>query len=128
MINGKELMIGDYVAIAEYDSLGVGVVKEIHADGEEMCISIDGQVCDVLADKDISALFLSKIFFLENGFEVLNETYSLLYNGDIKVVIKLYKGDSFKCEVNGIKIEYVHEFQHLMRLLGLSEYANNLKV
>lgn len=136
MINGKELMIGDYVAIAEYDSLGVGVVKEIHADGEEMCISIDGQVCDVLADKDISALFLSKIFFLENGFEELrafealhiNETYSLLCNGDIKAVVKIIHGDCFKCEVNGIKIEYVHEFQHLMRLLGLSEYANNLKV
>lgn len=129
-------MIGDYVAIAEYDSLDVGVVKEIHADGEEMCISIDDQVCDILADKDISALFLSKAFFLENGFEVLrafealhiNETYSLLCNGDIKVVVKLYKEDYFRCEVNGIKIEYVHEFQHLMRLLGLSEYANNLKV
>lgn len=129
-------MIGDYVAIAEYDSLDVGVVKEIHADGEEMCISIDDQVCDILADKDISALFLSKAFFLENGFEVLrafealhiNETYSLLCNGDIKVVVKLYKEDYFRCKVNGIKIEYVHEFQHLMRLLGLSEYANNLKV
>lgn len=136
MINGKELMIGDYVAIAEHDSLDVGVVKEIHADGEEMCISIDGQVCDVLADKDISALLLSESFFLENGFEVLrafealciNETYSLLCNGDIKVVVKLYKGVISKCEVNGIEIEYVHEFQHLMRLLGLLEYANNLKV
>lgn len=131
MINGKELMIGDYVAIAEHDSLDVGVVKEIHADGEEMCISIDGQVCDVLADKDISALLLSKAFFLENGFEEVCTFEALnikLCNGDIKVVVRLYNEDYFRYEVNGIKIEYVHEFQHLMRLLGLSEYANNLKV
>ena len=136
MINGKELMLGGYVAIAEYDSLDVGVVKEIHADGEEMCISIDGQVCDVLADKDISALLLSESFFLENGFEVLrafealhiNETYSLLCNGDIKVVVKIYKEGSFRCEVNGVEIKYIHEFQHLLRLINLSDYANNLKL
>lgn len=135
MLNGKELMIGDYVNIADCDyPESVGVIKEIHVNGEKMYISLDGQVCDVLADKDISALLLSKAFFLENGFEVLrtfealNETYSLLCNGDIKVVVKLYKGDSFKCEVNGVEIKYVHEFQHLLRLINLSDYANNLKI
>ena len=138
MLSGKELMLGDYVNIAEYDYPPVvGIVKEIHADGEEMLISIDNdKVYDVLSDKDISVLFLSKTFFLENGFEELhifeklhiNENFSWLCNGDIKVAVKIIHGNCFKCEVNGIKIEYVHEFQHLMRLRGLSEYANNLKV
>lgn len=131
MLNGKELMLGDYVNIADYDfPEAVGVVKEIHANGEEMYISIDGQVYDVLSDKDILVLFLSKTFFLENGFKELQiyNDFTLLYNKDIKVAVKIIHGNCFKCEINGIKLEYVHEFQHLMRLLGLFDYASNLKV
>ena len=131
MLNGKELMLGDYVNIADYDfQEAVGVVKEIHTNGEEMYISIDGQVCDVLSDKDISVLFLSKTFFLENDFKELQiyKDFTLLYNKDIKVAVKIIHGNCFKCEINNINLEYVHEFQHLMRLLGLYDYANNLKV
>lgn len=124
-------MLGDYVNIADYDfPEAAGVVKEIHANGEEMYISIDGQVYDVLSDKDISVLFLSKTFFLENGFKELQiyKDFTLLYNKDVKVAVKIIHGNCFKCEINGIKLEYVHEFQHLMRLLGLFKYANNLKI
>ena len=124
-------MLGDYVNIADYDfPEAVGVVKEIHANGEEMYISIDGQVYDVLSDKDISVLFLSKTFFLENGFKELQiyKDFTLLYNEDIKVAVKIIHGNCFKCDINNINLEYVHEFQHLMRLRGLYDYANNLKV
>ena len=99
MLNGKELMLGDYVNIADYDfPEAVGVVKEIHANGEEMYISIDGQVYDVLSDKDISVLFLSKTFFLENGFKELHvyKDFTLLYNEDIKVAVKIIHGNYFR--------------------------------
>ena len=131
MLSGKELMLGDYVNIADYDfPEAVGIVEEIYANGKEMYISIDGQVCDVLSDKDISVLFLSKTFFLENDFKELQiyKDFTLLYNKDIKVAVKIIHGNCFKCEINNINLEYVHEFQHLMRLLGLFKYANNLKV
>ena len=131
MLSGKELMLGDYVNIADYDfPEAVGVVEEIYANGKEIYISIDGQAYDILSDKDISVLFLSKTFFLKNGFKELHvyENFTLLYNEDIKVVVKIIHGNCFKCDINGIKLEYVHEFQHLMRLLGLFKYANNLKV
>lgn len=131
MLNGKELMLGDYVNIIDYDSPeAVGAVEEIYANGKEMYISIDGQAYDILSDKDISVLFLSKTFFLENGFNELQiyKDFTLLYNKDIKVTVKIIHGNCFKCEINGIELEYVHEFQHLMRLLGLYDYANNLKV
>ena len=124
-------MLGDYVNIADYDlPEAVGVVEEIYANGKEMYISIDGQAYDILSDKDISELFLSKTFFLENGFEEFHvyEDFTLLYNEDIKIAVKIIHGNCFKCDINGIKLEYVHEFQHLMRLHGLFEYANNLKV
>lgn len=124
-------MLGDYVNIADYDlPEAVGVVEEIYANGKEIYISVDGQAYDILSDKDISVLFLSKTFFLENGFKELHvyEDSTLLYNKDIKVAVKIIHGNCFKCEINGIKLEYVYEFQHLMRLLGLFKYANNLKV
>ena len=131
MLSGKELMLGDYVNIADYDfPEAVGIVEEIYANGKEMYISIDGRAYDILSDKDISVLFLSKTFFLENGFKELHvyEDFTLLYNEDIKVVVKIIHGNCFKCDINGIKLEYIHEFQHLMRLFGLFKYANNLKV
>lgn len=139
MLSGKELMIGDYVNIAEYDFPQViGVVREIHADGEEVLVSCVDDDKDKLTlnDEYIHELFLSKTFFLENGFEELrafdalhiNETYSLLCNVDIKVAVKIMHENNFRCEVYGIEMNYVHEFQHLMRLLGLYDYANNLKI
>lgn len=132
MLNGKELMLGDYVNIAEYDYPEVvGVVKEIHADGEEMCISIDGQVCDVLADEDVSALLLSKEFFLNNGFIELyaDEHIVRLYNHDNRLRVNVYQPENYvRFRVGAIDINYVHEFQHYLRLVGLSEMADNLKI
>ena len=130
MLNGNELMLGDYVNIAEYDYPEViGKIKAIYTDGEEVLVNIleDSVLFDT---KDISVLFLSKTFFLENGFEEFHTSKSntWLFNKDTNVIVKIIHGNCFKCEINGIELEYVHEFQHLMRLLGLFDYANNLKV
>lgn len=130
MLNGKELMLGDYVNIADYDYPEVvGKIKAIYTGGEEVLVNIleDSVLFDT---KDISVLFLSKTFFLENGFEEFHtsESNTWLFNKDTNVIVKIIHGNCFKCEINGIKLEYVHEFQHLMRLLGLYDYANNLKV
>lgn len=123
-------MLGDYVNIADYDYPEVvGKIKAIYTGGEEVLINIleDSVLFDT---KDISVLFLSKTFFLENGFEEFHtsESNTWLFNKDTNVIVKIIHGNCFKCEINGIKLEYVHEFQHLMRLLGLFKYANNLKV
>ena len=133
MLNGKELMLGDYVNIADYDYPEVvGIVREIHVDGDEILVSCIDNDNDklTLTDEYVYELFLSKIFFLENGFKELHvyENFTLLYNEDIKVAVKIIHGNCFKCKINNINLEYVHEFQHLMRLLGLYDYANNLKV
>ena len=133
MLNGKELMLGDYVNIADYDYPEVvWIVREIHVDGDEILVSCIDNDNDklTLTDEYVYELFLSKIFFLENGFKELHvyEDFTLLYNEDIKVAVKIIHGNCFKCYINNINLEYVHEFQHLMRLLGLFKYANNLKV
>ena len=130
MLNGNELMLGDYVNIAEYDYPEVvGKIKAIYTGGEEVLVNIleDSVLFDT---KDISEISLSKTFFLENGFEEFHtsESNTWLFNKDTNVIVKIIHGNCFKCEINGIKLEYVNEFQHLMRLLGLFDYANNLKV
>lgn len=130
MLSGNELMLGDYVNIADYDFPEVvGKIKAIYTGGEEVLVNIleDSVLFDT---KDISVLFLSKTFFLENGFEEFHTSKSntWLFNKDTNVIVKIIHGNCFKCEIDGIKLEYVHEFQHLMRLLGLFDYANNLKV
>ena len=130
MLNGKELMLGDYVNIADYDFPEVvGKIKAIYTGGEEVLVNIleDSVLFDT---KDISEIFLSKTFFLENGFEEFHTSKSntWLFNKDTSIIVKIIHGNCFKYEINGINLEYVHEFQHLMRLLGLYDYANNLKV
>ena len=130
MLNGNELMLGDYINIAQYDYPEViGKIKAIYTNGEEVLVNIleDSVLFDT---KDISVLFLSKTFFLENGFEEfhISKSNTWLFNKDTSIIVKIIYGNCFKCEINGIELEYVHEFQHLMRLLGLFDYANNLKV
>lgn len=133
MLNGKELMLGDYVNIADYDFPQViGVVREIHVDGEEVLVSCVDDDKDKLTlnDEYMHELFLSKTFFLENGFEEFHTSKSntWLFNKDTNVIVKIMHGNCFKYEISGIELKYVHEFQHLMRLCGLYDYANNLKV
>lgn len=126
-------MLGDYVNIADYDFPQViGVVREIHVDGEEVLVSCVDDDKDKLTfnDEYMHELFLSKTFFLENGFEEFHTSKSntWLFNKDTNVIVKIMHGNCFKCEISGIELKYVHEFQHLMRLCGLYDYANNLKV
>lgn len=50
---------------------------------------------------------------------VVNIKDVLNYNEDTGVAVRIIHGNCFRCAISGIKIKYVHEFQHLMRLRGL---------
>lgn len=127
-------MIGDYVDVNDNDDIVVpGVVKEIRDEGEQLTISINGdKVFDICADKDISPIILSEEFFLKNGFAELyrNNHVTRLYNrNNIVLRANIYPPENYvRFQVNGIAINYVHEYQHYLRLVGLSEMANNLKI
>lgn len=132
MLSGKELMIGDYVDMNDGDYIVVpGVVKEIRGEGEQLTISINGdKVFDICADKDINPIILSKEFFLKNRFVELykNEQGTKLYNLDFDLMVTIYNDIFSRYRVNDMEIDYVHQFQHLLRLMNLSDYANNLKI
>ena len=130
MINVKELMIGDYVDVDEVDSKPViGIVKEIFTDPTGYLIVIEkGEDIDCFCEDEILPIVLSKDFFLKNGFKELCRTeYSTrLYNSDLYLRVKITSENRFTC--NNIGVNYVHEFQHYLRLVNLFDYANNLKI
>lgn len=128
MINVKELMIGDYVDVGADDCPpAVAVVEEIYGKANKALLSICKSSVTFDAD-DISPIMLTKDFFLRNGFIELY-TDEQLYNYDNRLRISMYPSKYFiRWSVNTMDINYVHEFQHYLRLVGLSEMANNLKI
>lgn len=80
------------------------------------------------SENEISPIKLTKDFFLKNGFKELCRTdYSTrLYNSDLYLRVKITPENRFTC--NYIDVNYIHEFQHYLRLVNLSDYANSLKI
>lgn len=127
-------MIGDYVNVSRHNPIEFGIVQEIRYGGNEISIGINGiskvldDVSRIFEEIEILPIELTKEFFLKNGFKELCRTeYSTrLYNSDLYLRVKITPENRFTC--NYIDINYVHEFQHYLRLVNLSDYADNLKI
>ena len=137
MLNGKELMIGDYVDVSGHGNpIEVGIIRDIYEIyGEGYEINIRLKDCDgIFAGNEISPIELTEEFFLKNKFNVLftyRNVVRIYCQEDITLKIDLWQTeDGLRCSVydDKIRVNYVHEFQHLLRLIGLSEMANNLKL
>ena len=132
MINVKELMIGDYVDVPGHGNpIELGIVEEVSDVGNETTISLE--YCPgIFAGNEISPIALTKEFFLENGFAELyrdNHVTRLYNRNNIVLRVNIYPLENYvRFRVDGIAINYVHEYQHYLRLVGLSEMANNLKI
>ena len=127
MIDCKQLMVYDYVSVRENFPLPAKVL-EILYEGEECIFNLNGEPKNIYKE-EIWPISLTKEFFTSNGFEVLysdNQTMKL-YNGEHSLRVNIIDGNKFEVRPIGY-IEYVHEFQHLLRMFKLYEYADNLKV
>ena len=128
MIRGEQLMVGDYVdTFGNGNPIDFGIVHEIRYCGKEIAINFD-DISGIFAENEISPIKLTKDFFLKNGFKELCRTdYSTrLYNSDLYLRVKITPENRFTC--NYIDVNYIHEFQHYLRLVNLSDYANSLKI
>lgn len=81
---------------------------------------------------DSKPIPLTEELLKANGFEILYSGAALLVQYDGYVILTKDHGDS-RYQFAGyghysIYITYVHEFQHALRLCGLSHLANNLKI
>lgn len=127
MIDCKELMIHDYVSIrGNYTS--PAKIIEILYEGEESRLLLD-EDSEIAYKEDLWPIALTKRFFINNGFRVLynDEKLTNLYNQEYSLRVNIINGNKYEVRPIGY-MEYVHEFQHLLRMFKLYDYADNLKV
>ena len=133
----SELQLGDLVCC-----LGdpVRVVSLSLKDDEPIGIMSPLYIIDTFREDDVKPLPLTPKILLANGFEIDEEvkrgyvlyldegktwyvTVSLRYNDEPRITEISFD----RCGV--VKpIQYVHELQHSLRLVGLNDLAKNLKV
>lgn len=127
MFDCKQLMVYDYVSVGEYFPSPIKVL-EILYEGEECIFNLNGDPKNIYKE-DIWPIALTKEFFINNGFEILFDDKQVikLYNREHSLKVNITDGNKFEvCPIG--YMEYVHEFQHLLRMFKLYEYADNLKV
>lgn len=132
-MEAKELMIGDWVRINEgafkvsginnydYWNIELDMDKNWH---DEECFA-EGAIEPILLTDDILEL---------NGFEYNDNDkewwhydpypfsdFQIGYDGEQKTAL-------FNFETTNIKLNYVHELQHILRLCGLNDLADNFKI
>lgn len=124
-------MIGDYVDVGVNDCPpAVTVVEEIYGKANKVLLSICNSSV-IFNANDISPIKLTEEFFLQHGFiELYKDAHIVrLYNHDNRLRVNVYPPENYtRFRVGEIDINYVHDFQHYLRLVGLSEMANNLKI
>lgn len=130
MINN--LMLYDYVQYRN-ESREINTKVYLIEDNEKSfgrCYCLfDNELCDV----DIKSLYpiqLSIELLKNNGWYYVNSTDKFVNDNCSKVTIKAYgKTLYWRFEDKDIiQLQYVHELQNLLRLLGYYNEANNLRV
>ena len=123
-----ELMIGDWVISNKRGKNEI--VKVVSFDGGINCCWI-GADCflGLVACEDLSPISLTPEILEKNGWK---ETQYWHEYQDSKNTIQCCLPD-MRGRINGVEIEnfkceYVHQYQHLLRLCGLDELADNFKV
>lgn len=120
-MKSSELQLGDWVSC-----LGdpVSVVSLSFNDDEPIGIMSPLKKIFTFGEKDVYPVRLDESMIVQNNFnpEVIT-WWRPSADNSFKIVI-IINGCISLC----MKIEYVHELQHALRLCGLSELANNLKI
>ena len=124
----RDLMIGDWVLINN-------ILRKIQAiDSIDAEIQADDEVYYVGEDRyhsedKIEGVPLTPEILEKNGWKE-TEYWHEYKDGDTIIQCSLHKiwGIINEIEIEHFKCEYVHQYQHLLRLCGLDELANNFKV
>ena len=116
----SELQLGDYVSC-----LGDTVsVVSLSLNGDEP-IGIMSPLKKIFTfmEKDVYPIILDESILMQNNF---NPEIVSWWRPEVEDFFKIaiMNNDTSLCA----KVKYVHELQHALRLCGLSELANNLKI
>lgn len=119
-MKSSELQLGDWVSC-----LGdpVSVVSLSFNDDEPIGIMSPLKKIFTFREKDVYPIRLDESMLMQNNFNPEIVTWWRLEGEDFFKITIMNENTSL-CT----KVEYVHELQHALRLCGLSELANNLKI
>lgn len=117
----KDLMVGDLVYIHEPECKGHRIDAIDELDGQ---VGADGEVYD---ECDIRPIPLTEEILVKNGWDFTKSDYSVYCKEDTNGDAELSKDEygfywSINCDEYVIlRIDYVHQLQHLLRLCGIDK-------
>ena len=124
----KELMIGDWVLINDAPHKVQAIDDtdaEIQAGDELYYVGEDRSHSE---DK-IEGIPLTYEIFKKNGWKYTTYCHEYQYGKNtIQCRLPYMVGRINGIDIENFKCEYVHQYQHLLRLCGLNELANNFKI
>ena len=125
-IRCRDLMVGDWVANQNGSLMQIVAVDEDNAyacEGNEERPWIFGY------DEDYEPIPLTPEILEKNGWKEA-EYWHEYQDGEniIQCCLPDMRGRINGIEIENFKCEYVHQYQHLLRLCGLNELADNFKV
>lgn len=126
-MKATELMIGDLVIFE--DNIHKITDLSLCID-ESVLVHVDGYECNIF-EHEISPIPLTEEILKANGFEKRDGHYA---NGISDCYYKNGFALSFRekfyiyCGMVSLLVNYVHELQHTIRICGLSDLADNLKI
>lgn len=132
----KELQIGDWVTFGD-ESLKVQHIynngyDDVVAETMEEFLDEDGVICEEIKDVPLvncSPIPLTPEILEKNGWKEA-EYWHEYQDGEniIQCCLPDMRGRINGIEIENFKCEYVHQYQHLLRLCGLNELADNFKI
>ena len=126
-MKATDLMIGDWVLINN-------ILRKIQAiDSIDAEILADGELYYVGEDRDrledrLEGAPLTYEILKKNGWKASEDGYEYLSDeATIQCCLPEMRGCLGGIEIEYFECEYVHQYQHLLRLCGLDELADNFK-
>ena len=119
MKSGTKLMVGDYVQVV-YNSQKVRA-KVTAQCGDIITVQVDLDNDECVTDYnilDVSGFDLTEEFLYKNSYRVYNTPYFVQYC--INYIFTIKKIDD-KFLFDGIKLKYIHEFQHWFDLCHIDK-------
>ena len=120
-MNCRELMVGDLVYIHEPECKGHRIDAIDELDGQ---IGADGEVYD---ECDIRPIPLTEDILEKNGWDFRDRQYAIECKEDEQGIVELSRDeDGYYWSINWdeyliIRIQYIHELQHILRLCGIEK-------
>lgn len=135
-MKSNELIIGDWVKFMD-EPLKVQYVynngyDDIVAETMEEFLDEDGVICEEIKDVPLincSPIPLTPEILEKNGWKEAEYWHEYQDGGNIiQCCLPDMRGRINGIEIENFKCEYVHQYQHLLRLCGLNELADNFKI